>query len=620
MVGASFVSISNGLGGFSQDGREYIITTARGRTTPAPWVNVLANPHFGTVISEGGSSYTWSENAHEYRLTPWGADPVTDSAGEAVYLRDEETGYFWSPAPFPCGGPGPYLSRHGFGYSVFEHSEDGIWSELTVHVDIQAEIKFQTLRVRNDSGRMRRLSVTGYVEWVLGDLRPKTAMHVVTEIDPATGSICARNPYSADFAGRRAFFDADEAMIASGVSLTGDRVEFLGRNGTMANPAAMARTRLSNKVGAGLDACGAIQVPIDVAPALERVVIFRTGALRRPGGEDTVRPAGGRDTQLASLDAVHDYWTHTLGAVQVETPDPAVNVLANGWLLYQTLACRVWARSGYYQSGGAFGFRDQLQDTMALVHSQPGLAREHLLRSAAHQFSEGDVQHWWHPPSGRGVRTRCADDLLWLPQAICRYVGSTGDTASLDDSIRFIEGRPVNPEDDSYYDLPARSETAATLYQHGVRSILKALRFGEHGLPLMGSGDWNDGMNLVGLRGKGESVWLGFFLCDTLVRFGALARAHGDSGFADRCVLEAEQLRVNLERHGWDGGWFRRAYFDDGTPLGSAENDECQIDSLPAGSKDAALLITLQPGSYTVQVTSVDNTTGVALVEIYDSP
>ncbi len=570
----------NGLGGFSPDGREYVITLGPGRTTPAPWANVLANDHFGSVISESGASYTWSENAHEFRFTPWANDPVTDSTGEAIYIRDEETGRFWSPAPSPCRGVTTYVTRHGFGYSVFEHEEDGIRSELTIHVDGEAAVKFSALRITNRSGRARSLSVTGYVEWVLGDLRPKTAMHVVTEIDAATGAICARNPYSAEFADRIAFFDADEATRAPGVTLTADRVEFLGRTGTLASPVALTRLRLSNRVGAGLDACGAIQVPVDLAPGQERTVIFRLGAAGRRGSDDAARRLRGVEAYRRSLGGVREYWSKTLGVVQVTSPDPSVDLLANGWLLYQTLACRVWARSGYYQSGGAFGFRDQLQDTMALVHAEPRLMREHLLRSAARQFSEGDVQHWWHPPAGRGVRTHCSDDFLWLPQAICRYVVSTGDHQVLEEPVHFLEGRPVNPEQDSYYDLPARSESAESLYQHGVRAITRGLRFGAHGLPLMGSGDWNDGMNLVGMQGRGESVWLGFFLYDTLLRFGALARARGDASFADRCRLEAGLLQGNLEKHAWDGGWYRRAYFDDGTPLGSAMNEECQIDSI----------------------------------------
>ena len=551
------LSFFNGLGGFTPDGREYVITTAHGQVTQAPWVNVLANPHFGTVISESGLAYTWGENAHEFRLTPWYNDPVSDTSGEAFYLRDEERGHFWSPAPLPCRGATPYVTRHGFGYSVFEHIERGIRSEMWVYTAIDSPIKFTVIKVRNESGRPRRLSAAGYVEWVLGDLRPKTAMHVITELDPNSGALFARNPYSTEFAGRVAFFDVDDINR----TVTADRAEFLGRNGTLRNPAALTRARLSGRTGAGLDPCAAIQIAFDLADGQEREIIFRLGTGRNDDDAgNIVRRFRGSAAARSALDAVWQYWNHTLGAVQVETPDQSVNILANGWLLYQTLACRIWARSGYYQSGGAFGFRDQLQDVMALIHAEPGLVRKHLLLCAAHQFREGDVQHWWHPPSGRGVRTHCSDDFLWLPLVVSSYVLSTGDTGVLDEPVHFIEGRQVNMDEDSYYDLPIRSEQAAGLYDHCVQAIMKGLSLGEHGLPLIGSGDWNDGMNTVGDHGKGESVWLGFFLYDVLMRFTEIARLREDLPFAKHCLKEAAQLRRNIEQNGWDGEWYLRAY------------------------------------------------------------
>ncbi|MEO8598485.1 MAG: glycosyl hydrolase family 65 protein, partial [bacterium] len=492
--------------------------------------------------------------------------------------RDEETGLTWSPTALPRRGEGAYVTRHGFGYSVFEHTEDGITSELTVYVAVDASVKYSVLRIRNDSDTIRKLSATGYVEWVLGDLRPKSLMHIITETDPATGALFARNPYNTEFTERIAFFDVDTASR----SISGDRNEFIGRNRSLQNPAAMERVRLSGKIGAGLDPCAAMQVQLELVQGEQREIVFMLGMAdtRTTNISDLVQRCRGKAAAQDALAAVHSYWEHTLGAVQVETPDQALNVLANGWLMYQTIACRLWARSGYYQSGGAFGFRDQLQDTMALVHSQPQLMREQLLLCAAHQFIEGDAQHWWHPPTDRGVRTHCSDDYLWLPLALYRYVISTGDTSVLDETVHFIEGRPVNPDEDSYYDLPSRSAQVATLYAHCVRAIERGLKFGVHGLPLIGSCDWNDGMDKVGQHGKGESIWLSFFLYEVLMCFAEVATIHNDQDFSDRCHAEAQQLRQNIDKNGWDGEWYRRAYFDDGTPLGSAQNVECQIDSI----------------------------------------
>ncbi len=396
-----------------------------GQTTPAPWANVLANDQIGTVVSESGSAYTWVVNAHEFRLTTWHNDPVCDASGEAMYIRDEETGQFWSPTPLPARGHGTYVCRHGFGYSVFEYTQFGISSELWTYVALDAPVKLAVVKLRNESGRPRRLSVTGYWEWVLGQWRHANLMHVVTEIDPNTAALFARNVYNREFAGSTVFVNATEP----GRTVTGSRAEFLGRNGTLADPAALHRAYLSGRTGAGLDPCAALQVLLDVPDGEEREVVFVLGAGQNDEeAHQLVRRFGGSASARQALEQVWEFWKRTLGVVHAETPDGALNILVNGWLEYQVLACRYWGRSGYYQSGGAYGFRDQLQDTAALIHAAPWTAREHLLRCAGRQFREGDVQHWWHPPSGRGVRTHCSDDFLWLPYAACRYATATGDT------------------------------------------------------------------------------------------------------------------------------------------------------------------------------------------------
>ena len=596
----------NGLGGFSEDGKEYIITTTPSHVTPAPWVNILANANFGTVVSEGGQAYTWTENAHELRLTPWNNDPVGDLKGEAFYLRDEESGKFWSPSPLPCRGQSPYISRHGFGYSIFEHSEDGIVSEMCVYVDVEAPVKFIVLKVRNNSPRPRKVSATGYMEWVLGDLRAKSLMHTITQIEGETGAILARNAYNTEFGNRVAFFDVDDVNR----TLTTDRAEFIGRNGTLANPDAMSRAKLSGKTGATLDPCAGIMVSFDLAEEEEREVIFRLGAGKSI--EDAIAVlsnSNGAKFAHESLEKVHAFWNKTLNTVQIETPDKALNILSNGWLNYQTLACRFWARSGFYQSGGAWGFRDQLQDVLSFMHAKPDLVRQQILLCASRQFKEGDVQHWWHPPIGRGVRTTCSDDYLWLPFVTARYVATTGDTSILDEQVHFLEGRLLNEGEESYFDLPVVSDTTASLYQHCVKAIEHGLVFGVHGLPLIGTGDWNDGMDKVGNHGKGESVWLAFFLYGILNQFSAVAKIKIDDAFALKCINEAQKLRLNIQKNTWDGEWYKRAYFDDGTPLGSHENEECKIDSIAqswsvlskAGDKDHCLLAMHSADKYLVK-------------------
>ena len=572
------VEFFNGLGGFADDGREYVTILGEGQWTPAPWINVIANPSFGFQVSVEGAGYTWSINSQQNQLSPWSNDPVTDRPGEVFYLRDEDSGELWSPTALPIREEtSPYLSRHGQGYSRFEHTSHGISLNLLLYVPLKDEIKISRLKIRNRSLRSRRLSITAYVEWVLGTLRSASAPFVVTEIDSETGAMLARNHWSAEYGSRIAFAD----LAGRQVVYTGDRKEFVGRDGTLDHPAALEdAARLSSRVGAGLDPCCALQTRIELAPNEETEVVFFLGEASTKA-EAVALITRYRTADLdAELRSVTGFWDDILGAVQVRTPDRAMDLLLNRWLLYQTLSCRVWARAACYQVSGAYGFRDQLQDVMALCASKPEVTREHLLRAAARQFIEGDVQHWWHPPSGQGVRTRTSDDPSWLAYASAHYVEVTGDDAVLDQIVPFLDGPALRDDQLESYFQPAVAQEQATLFEHCARGLDKSLAVGGHGLPLIGTGDWNDGLNLVGAGGKGESVWLGWFLYTNLLAFAKLAESRGEETRAAVWRQHATTLAGSLDREGWDGDWYLRAFFDDGTPLGSVSSAECRIDSI----------------------------------------
>jgi cyclic beta-1,2-glucan synthetase len=568
----------NGVGGFAKDGREYVAILGEGCSTPAPWINIIANPSFGFQVSEAGSGYTWSLNSRENQLTAWSNDPVSDPPGEIIYVRDDETGELWGPTALPIReGTSPYVVRHGHGYSRFEHVSHGVSLELLQLVPLDDPIKISRLTLTNDSGRPRRLSVAAYVEWVLGPSRSATAPFVVTEMDEPTGAMFARNTWSREFGSRVAFADLGGAHTA----WTADRTEFLGRNGSPGQPAGLVPAhRLSRRVGAGLDPCGVLQAGIDLpAGGRAEIVFFLGEAASAEQARELIVRYRTRDV-AAVAQAVAEHWNAVAGAVQVKTPDRAMDILLNHWLLYQTLACRLWARAAFYQAGGAYGFRDQLQDVVALAVATPELARQHLLRAAARQFGEGDVQHWWHPPSGRGVRTRISDDRLWLPYVVARYVEITGDGAVLEDVVPFLEGPQLAADQPESYFEPRASPERGTLFEHCARALDLSLTAGRHGLPLMGTGDWNDGMNEVGAGGQGESVWLGWFLHAVLSEWATLADGRGEGKRAQRWRGYVEALKESLEREAWDGEWYRRAYFDDGTPLGASVNDACRIDSI----------------------------------------
>ena len=570
----------NGTGGFTPDGSEYVIQLEPGAQTPSPWVNIMANPHFGALVSESGPGFLWCGNSQTNRQIPWLNDPVSLVVAEGIYLRDEESGIVWSPTPLPVRDTDTaYRARHGQGYSRFEHNSHGVEQQLTTFVPVDGKpLRVQCLRLRNASARRRRLSVTSYAEWTLGIDREETQPHIVTSWDSASHTLLARNNYHPEFSKKVAF----AALSPPAESFTSDRTEFLGRNGSSLRPAALERQHLAGRTGAGLDPCAALQVQIQLVPGETAEVLCLLGQADELGEvRSLVEQFRNPRVAQQSLADTKNWWDELLGGIQVQTPDLAVDFLLNRWLIYQTLSCRIWARSAFYQSGGAFGFRDQLQDVMALVYAAPDLAREHILRASSRQFVEGDVQHWWHPPSGAGIRSRCSDDLLWLPYATAHYVRTTGDTSILEVRIPFLEGRPLEQHEHEAYFVPTPAMEDGSLFEHCWRAIRKGSTQGPHGLPLIGSCDWNDGMNRVGTEGKGESVWLAWFLLDVLKGFIPICELVGQVPPLDFCQQRIEELAEAVEAHGWDGEWYRRAYFDDGTPLGSKDSQEAIIDSLP---------------------------------------
>jgi cyclic beta-1,2-glucan synthetase len=588
------VRFGNRTGGFKPDGREYVITGV----PPAPWTNVLANPDAGCLATDSGLDYTWVGNSQANRLTPWNNDPVSDAPAEAVYLRDDETGQVWSPTPLPAGGNAPTNVYHGAGFTSYAQEQYRLATELTVFVPASDPVKVIRLHITNRGDRPRKLSAAFFAEWVLGTVRDQTFFSIVTEVDAESGALFARNAFNSDFGSAIAF--ADVSLRPR--SLTGDRSEFLGRNGSPANPAGLRRSRLSNAAGAGLDPCAALLGTFDLPAGGEASVVFVLGqahdaAAARHLATQYRQPA----KAVAALGEVVDAWNRRLSVVRVSTPDMGLDALVNNWLPYQVLACRVWGRSAFYQSGGAFGFRDQLQDVMALLYAEPNEARAHLLRAASHQFLEGDVQHWWHPPTGRGVRTRFSDDFLWLPYAVARYVEVTGDVDILDEPAGYLRGPALKEEEQESYYQPDVAGQQDSLYVHCQRALEHGWKLGEHGLPLMGCGDWNDGMNLVGAHGKGESVWVGWFQILVRTRFAAITERRGDGELAAKLRSQADQLRKAVEEHAWDGDWYKRAWFDDGTPLGSKVNDECKIDSLPQ-----SWAVLSEAGDSVRKVTAVD--------------
>jgi len=565
-----------GLGGFTADGREYVIHLEPGANTPAPWCNVLANEEFGCLVTEVGGGFTWAVNSSENRLTPWANDPVLDPVGETLYLRDEESGHMWTPTPQPAGGETACQIRHGACYTEWRRNSYGIEQHLRVFVPIGDPVKVIHLTLRNHGRHRRRITATYYAEWVLGTLREKTAPFVIPEFDTARCALLARNPWNADFGERVAFLTCDRDPQ----SFTTNRAEFIGREGDASAPAALHRRSLSGAVRAGADPCAALQIALELGAAETIELVFTLGQGRNlEHAQQLIEHWRNMRQVEEALAELHTHWDRLLGAVTIRTPEPALDLLVNRWLLYQAISSRILGRTGYYQSSGAFGFRDQLQDVLALVHVDPARVRSHILECARHQFEEGDVLHWWHPGGEHGIRTRCSDDLLWLPFAVCHYAESTGDFAILDAVVPFLTAPPLRPEEGDRYDRFEPGERAS-LFEHCRRALERGLTSGSRGLPLMGAGDWNDGMNLVGIQGRGESVWLAWFCSAVANAFSKLCERRNERELAETLRHRAREIAEAIDEVAWDGEWYRRAYDDDGRAWGSAACDECRIDSI----------------------------------------
>ena len=565
----------NGIGGFNSRG-EYEIRLIDGRLPPAPWINVVANDDGGFIVSESGSGPVWAANSSFFRLTPWENDPISDPVGDCFYLLEEDTGELWSPTPSPVRNDDQCVVRHGKGYTTFERRHDGIVSTLRVGVPVSGAVKIELLTLQNESDRSRRVTVTGYADWILGTDRERVRGHVRVEPDETRKTIFAINEFEADYAHLVGFASLSETLTG----FSTDRRAFLGSTGALSDPSGLS---LPGQRGGGQpdDPCAVLQTRITLGPGETREIVLLVGAAAgRDEAAGLIDRYNSPSLARSALDDAASAWRDRLEAIQVSTPEPSFDIILNGWMLYQSLSSRMWGRIALYQSSGAYGFRDQLQDSMAMVYSDPSLTRAQIVRAASRQFEEGDVQHWWHPDTGLGVRTRFADDLIWLAFVINHYVSVTGDSSVLDEETPYITTRLLEPGEDEIYDKPRTSRLSDTVYEHAVKALRRACTAGAHGLPLIGGGDWNDGMNRVGVEGRGESVWLAWFLIKTLREFIPHAKARGDNETAQDFEGIADGYREAVETTSWDGEWYRRAYYDDGAPLGSHVNEECRIDAI----------------------------------------
>lgn len=567
----------NGIGGFTAEGKEYQMTIEPNRGTPLPWSNIIANKHFGTLVTESGLGYTWAQNSQLNKITPWSNDFVTDDQGEVIYLKNIKSKKYWSATPLPCKNSSFQVS-HTQGYSTYSSTYEGISHTLTVFVAVDSPVKILKLEISNDQSTNVDLEISYFVDWVLGENKQKTGADLDVSFNAKNSCIYAINPYQTSVKPGVAFMAVNQDVLAA----AGDKRTFFGRNRQKSNPIWVTqRNHKTRGFNMGTDPCGVLTSSITVPPnsKVSMVYILGEGA-NKDYADELINKFSDLTTVNKELKKVIELWEQKLSTIKVETPDTKFNYLFNNWLLYQVISCRLWGRTAFYQAGGAFGFRDQLQDVMSLIYADPKVVKDQLILACKHQFEEGDVQHWWHAYTGAGVRTKISDDLLWLPYVTNYYIERTGDMSILNETTPFLVYRTLEEHEEDLYVIPEKTEEVYSVYEHCKRALVHASKFGEHGLPLIGTGDWNDGLNSIGDQGKGESIWLGWFLYKNLKVFSTISKKIGNTEDSEYFTHIASSLKQSLNAEGWDGNWFKRAFHDDGSPLGSETNNECTIDSI----------------------------------------
>ena len=553
----------NEYGGFSEEGKEYCIRVNKEEKLPTVWSHILANEQFGTLVTESMGGYTWYKNSRLNRITTWHNHPVTDIPSEAIYLQDKESKKIWSVGLNPCPDENDYYITYGFGYAKYLHHSKGLTQRLEMFVPMDDPVKMQILNLENNELKKKKLKLVYYLKPVLGEDELKTNGYLDLKFYENSNLICMKNLNEDENFSQYLFVSSSEKIT----SYTGSKSSFFGK-GNLTHPDSIDQIELNKENSLWQDGIIAIQCEVELEALESKKVIFTLGV-----GKDVLE-CQDLSYQYRNTSKVYEeyentkrYWRELLGKIQVTTPLESTNILLNGWLLYQVITSRLWGKTGYYQSGGAFGFRDQLQDVLSLKYTNPEILKNQIIKHSEHQFIEGDVEHWWHEETKRGIRTKFSDDRLWLVYLTEEYLDFTGDSSILDVQIPYIAGEPLTEGTDERYDLHLPSDQVESLYEHCKKAIQVSLDFGENGLPKIGSGDWNDGFSTVGNQGKGESIWLGFFLYEVLKRFIPICLERKEEELVKQYEQIMEKLKRALNSNGWDGRWFRRAFMDDGNVL-----------------------------------------------------